>query len=136
MKIFIDTSALIAYYNADDKHHEEAVEVMGKIERGNIPLTRFYITDYIFDETMTFMECVLRSHRLAMDVGEALLSSPFTTMLRIDEEAFQDAWRRFAEMKGVSFTDCSSFAVMERLGITHAFTFDRHFREAGFKTLP
>ena len=136
MKIFIDTSALIAYYNADDKHHGEALDVMVGIEGGEIPLTRFYITDYIFDETMTFMECVLGSHQLAMDVGEALLSSPFTTMLRIDEEAFQDAWRRFAETKRMSFTDCSSFAVMEKHGITHAFTFDRHFREAGFKTLP
>lgn len=135
MKIFIDTSALIAYYNADDRHHGEAAEVMGKIEGGEIPLTRFYITDYVFDETMTFMECVLKKHRLAMDVGKALLSSPFTTMLRIYEEDFQGAWSRFAETKNVSFTDCSSFSVMERLGITHAFTFDRHFREAGFKTL-
>ena len=136
MKIFIDTSALIAYYNADDRHHGEALEIMRKIESGEVPLTRFYITDYIFDETITFMECVLKSHRLALDVGEALLSSPFTTMLRIDEKCFKDAWSRFAEIKRVSFTDCSSFAVMEKYGVTHAFTFDRHFKEAGFKSLP
>jgi predicted nucleic acid-binding protein len=28
-----------------------------------------------------------------------------------------------------SFVDCKSFAVMERLGIVHAFAFDRHFDE-------
>lgn len=28
-----------------------------------------------------------------------------------------------------SFVDCTSFVVMERLGITHAFAFDRHFDE-------
>lgn len=136
MKIFIDTSALIAYYNANDRHHREAAEVMRKIERGEIPLTRFYITDYIFDETVTFIERVLKSHRLALDVGEALLSSPFTTIVRIDEEAFKEAWRRFAEEEGASFTDCSSFAVVDRLGIASAFTFDRHFKDAGFNILP
>jgi len=136
LKIFIDTSALIAYYNADDRHHGEAAEVMAKIEGGEIPLTRFYVTDYIFDETVTFIECVLSRHQLARDVGEALLQSPFTTMLRIDEDVFQEAWSRFVGMQGSSFTDCSSFVVMERQGITHALTFDRHFREAGFKTLP
>ena len=26
-----------------------------------------------------------------------------------------------------SFTDCTSFALMERLGVTEAFAFDRHF---------
>lgn len=136
MKIFVDTSALIAYYNADDAHHGEASDAMTKIREGEIPLTRFYITDYIFDETMTFMECVLRSHRLAVDVGKALLSSPFTTMLRVDEELFQDAWARFSETENVSFTDCTSFSAMERHGITHAFTFNNHFREAGFRTIP
>lgn len=136
MKIFIDTSALIAYYNIDDRHHGDASEVMMKIKEGEIPLTRFYITDYIFDETMTFMECVLNNHRLAQEVGEALLSSPFTTMLKIDEEAFQDAWELFKERVGLSFTDCSSFAIMERYGIAQSFTFDKHFKDAGFKILP
>jgi len=29
--------------------------------------------------------------------------------------------------KGFSFTDCTSFAVMERFGITEAFALDEHF---------
>jgi len=28
-----------------------------------------------------------------------------------------------------SFVDCISFVIMERLGISHAFAFDRHFDE-------
>ena len=136
MKIFLDTSALIAYYNTNDKHHKEAAEIMDKIRAGDIPLTRFYVTDYIFDETVTFIEMVLGKHELAKDVGEALLSSPFTSMLRIDEEAFQDAWTRFTTAQGTSFTDCTSFSMIERYGITQVFTLDRHFREAGFNTIP
>ena len=34
--------------------------------------------------------------------------------------------------KDFSLTDAISFAVMERLQITQAFTFDRHFAQYGF----
>ena len=34
-----------------------------------------------------------------------------------------------------SFVDCLSFAVMELHGITEAFTFDKHFEQAGFEIL-
>lgn len=136
MKIFLDTSALVAYYNIDDEHHAEASKVMEKIREDEIPLTRFYITDYIFDETMTFMECVLKRHELALDVGEALLTSPFTTMYRIDEGSFREAWDLLKKGRGYSFTDCTSFVIMKKKGVTHAFTFDRHFKEAGFKAIP
>ena len=136
MKIFLDTSALIAYYNVDDLYHAEASETMEKIRRGEIPLTRFYTTDYILDETLTFIECVLSMHELAVEVGEALQASPFTTIIRIDEETFREAWSIFKKSRGYSFTDCTSFTVMKKYGITHAFTFDRHFRDAGFQSIP
>jgi predicted nucleic acid-binding protein len=110
--------------------------VFKKIEKGEIPFTRFFTTDYIFGETVTFMECVLGRHDLAVNVGKALLTSPFTTTLGIDEELFQTAWNQFRDSKGYSFADCTSFMVMKKLGITHAFTFDRHFKSAGFQTIP
>jgi len=136
MKIFLDTSALIAYYNVDDRYHAEASETMKRIERGEIPLTRFYTTDYILDETLTFIECVLGMHELAVEVGEALQTSPFTTIIRIDEEIFSEAWSIFRESRGYSFTDCTSFTVMKKYGIPIAFTFDRHFQDEGFQTIP
>jgi len=136
MRIFIDTSALIAYYNIDDTCHAKASEVFKKIGKGEIPLTRFFTTDYILNETVSFMECVLNRHELAVKVGEGLLTSPFTTLIRISEEFFQEAWNYFKDSKGCSFTDCTSFTIMKKLGITHAFTFDKHFESAGFRTLP
>lgn len=40
-------------------------------------------------------------------------------------------------IKEFSFTDCTTFAVMERLKIPAAFTFDEHFRQYGrFKVYP
>jgi predicted nucleic acid-binding protein len=42
--------------------------------------------------------------------------------------------RKFAD-KEISFTDCVSFAMMRRLRIRMALTFDRHFRDAGFQII-
>jgi len=61
---------------------------------------------------------------------------PFTSIIKIDEETFREALSIFKESRGYSFTDCTSFAVMKKYGITHAFTFDKHFREAGFQAIP
>jgi predicted nucleic acid-binding protein len=36
----------------------------------------------------------------------------------------------------LSFVDCTAFQTMRRLGIETAFTFDSHFREEGFNTIP
>lgn len=37
--------------------------------------------------------------------------------------------------KAWSLTDCSSFLIMQDLGITEALAFDRHFEQAGFKVI-
>ena len=37
--------------------------------------------------------------------------------------------------KRFSFTDATSFAVMERLGLHTAFAFDPHFRQYGFRVI-
>jgi predicted nucleic acid-binding protein len=38
--------------------------------------------------------------------------------------------------KEYSLTDCVSFVLMEKFGITEALAFDAHFTQAGFVRLP
>ena len=45
-----------------------------------------------------------------------------------------DVFRRFAD-KDWSFTDCTSYVVIARLGLTAAFSFDQHFRQFGTVTV-
>jgi len=135
LSILWDTSAIIAYYNEDDEFHEQAERFMETIKRGH-PYRKLIITDYILDETLTFMECVLRDQELAEAVGDSLMESIIVSRGRIGEDLLQEAWQRFKARRGRSFTDCSSFCFMEKNELKTAFTFDSHFRKEGFETVP
>lgn len=52
-----------------------------------------------------------------------------------DEEAAWQYFLKYAD-QAFSFTDCTSFAMMTRLGIKEAACFDSHFDTAGFIRLP
>ena len=88
-----------------------------------------FISDYVFDEAVTVISVRTRNHELAERLGTALRESKVIRMLRVDESAFEAAWNEFAVMKGsgMSFTDCTSIALMRRHGIGAIFSFDRHF---------
>ncbi len=52
--------------------------------------------------------------------------------------AFTGAWALFRKFrdKDFSYTDCTSFAVMERLRLRTAFAFDRRFAAMGYRVEP
>lgn len=60
-----------------------------------------------------------------------------TTVVRVsdaDEHRARAIIDQYTD-KTFSYTDATSFAVMERLGITHAFTYDRNFTQYGLPVL-
>ncbi|MBI4690303.1 MAG: type II toxin-antitoxin system VapC family toxin [Nitrospirae bacterium] len=67
-----------------------------------------------------------------------LLSSPILEMVHISQEDFENGWTMFKKYmdKGFSFTDCVSFTVMEQMSIKEVLTFDEHFRQMSFVSLP
>jgi len=127
--VFVDTSAFFAIENERDRHHVEALDTRHDLmARGE----RLITSDYILDEVYTLIRMRV-DHRAAVDFGESIRTSRFFRIEPVTTADFEAAWRIFRRYddKPFSFTDCTSFALMERLKIGTAFAFDRNFREYG-----
>lgn len=137
MRLFLDTSALIALEDIGDRNHPSAIEYRRKIQRGETSFRRLYTSNYALDEVLTILR-VRCGHNVAVSFREAMEASKAVTVLWIDQAIESRGWRIFRkhEDKDFSFTDCTSFALMEREVIRTAFTFDRHFSQYGFESVP
>lgn len=64
-------------------------------------------------------------------------NDPDVTVIRVNADLFDAGLQLFADRldKYWSLTDCISFVVMLREGITDALTGDHHFEQAGFRAL-
>lgn len=124
--IFTDTGAWYAYVDSTDAHHSAAIEFVRTLTR---PLAT---STYILDEVVTLIQAHL-GHSAAVRFGEKLRQEQIAKLLRITEQDEHRAWELFVRYqdKAFSFTDCTSFALMERLHIDTAFAFDDHFRQYG-----
>ena len=135
--VFVDSSAFKANYDSSDDHHAEARELMQKIQARKTNITSFLTTDFVLDEAITLTRFA-HSQSKAAELADATLASRFTQLVYTGEEFFSaglETFRRHAD-KEWSFTDCVSFAVMEAEGVRTAFTFDAHFKQAGFDVVP
>src|SRR5437867_1920436 len=75
---------------------------------------------------------------LASAAGRAILESKNLRLVRIEPPVFAAAWKLFVRRsdKRWSFTDCTSFVLMENMDLRKALAFDRNFVEAGFAMIP
>jgi hypothetical protein len=129
-KVFIDTSAFVAYFYSKDQNHFKAKQILEKIrEKKTIMVT----TDYIFDECITGILSNV-GHRYALRAGEFILNSKIIEMVWLDESMKLKAWEYFKKHadKKYSFTDCTSFVLMKEMKINDFFAFDGDFIKAGF----
>lgn len=122
--IFTDTGAWYAYIDKDDADHDAAINVVRNLNR---PLIT---SNYIFDEIMTLTRMRL-GFSTAAAFGEKLWNQEIATLVKISDRDESRAWEIFLKYKdkGFSFTDCTSFAIMERLSVSTAFAFDHHFSQ-------
>ncbi len=131
---FIDTWGWAALGNDRDGAHREAA---GAWER--LLHARFtgVTTDWIVDETVTLLHARagFRAASKMLDTIDALAGGDVIRFVHVDEELFRAAKavfaKRGADTPRLSLTDCTSFAVMEALGVEAAFTADAHFKKAG-----
>ena len=131
MKIFIDSSGFKAWLDERDDFNLKAEKIVnGLLDKKDELVT----SNYIVDECSTML-------RVKCGLGKAMLFKKYLSntkqIINIDRITVSDeknAWNWFEkDWSGLSFTDCTCFAVMKRLGIKRVFGFDKHFEKAGFE---
>jgi predicted nucleic acid-binding protein len=128
-RTFVDTSAYYAVTDPRDDNHRRARPIAIALTQERRPQ---FTTNFVLAETHALVLKHL-GYAVASRVLFGLLSSP-TTVVRVsaaDERRAQAIITQYAD-KAFSYTDATSFAVMERLHIAQVFTFDRDFLQYGF----
>ena len=133
MRVFIDTSAFIALSDQDDQYHQKAKEFyLHQIAQK----PRFVTSNFIICETLNYLR-IRVSYQSAISFRENLYKSRIIEIFQITPDLEEKAFRIMKRYKDktFSFTDCTSFALMEGLGVETAFGFDQHFQQYGEFTL-
>jgi predicted nucleic acid-binding protein len=124
--VFVDTSYFIARMQARDQWHAAAVAA-------DDPTLDLVTSSAVINETITLLQ--MRGFlSLALDFLREIRAGSDITVVYVDAAIQAEAWDLYARYSGLGAggVDCTSFAMMRRLGIRKAFTFDQHFRAAGF----
>ena len=120
----VDTGVLLAYFDARD---DRAAEAAALVRRG-----RLVTTNFVVDELLT-LALARRGAPFALRLAKPVWDGELFDLVRISEDDELRARHHFVRLAGAgaSYTDCTSFAVMERLRLPLALSFDRHFRLPG-----
>ena len=131
---FVDTSGWCAVYDRSDDNHGKALAFWQKMAPSTGTL---YTSDYVLDEALTLLR-VRTGHTVAVEFGRLILASEVVKIIPVSASMWQKAWELFIKYgdKDFSFTDCTSFIIMQELNLKEVLAFDHHFRQMGFILLP
>jgi predicted nucleic acid-binding protein len=130
MPLFADSSYYVALLLRSDQSHARAVRLTGELDPPVIT-TAWVLTEV----ANTLSASRLRAGFLSL--LDDLQSDNEVVIVGPEAETFAQGIELYRNRpdKDWSLTDCISFVVMNREGITEALTADRHFEQAGFKAL-
>jgi len=132
-RVFVDSSVYLALLDADDEHHSQATEILQELAHARY---RQFTTNVLLIESHALILSVLGRTHAAQFLKDMQESNTVVLRARAaDEERAKQILFQYDD-KDFSFADAISFAVMERLAIRLAFTFDRDFAQYGFTVLP
>lgn len=124
MNIYVDTGAFFALADLTDTHHRRASEYTRRMEKQN----RFVTTSYVVIEAWLLIRNKV-GYRAALEFLARVRggAARIEDVLGSDLDEALNILETYSDQQ-FSLVDAVSFVVMERLGITTAFTFDPHFR--------
>jgi len=128
--VFADTFFFIAQLNPHDRAHKKASAFTGSYQG------RMMTTDWVMVE---LADAFARSPNRGTFVAlyRKLEATAELTIVSATRALLQEGFLLYSQRpdKEWSLTDCISFVVMEREGITEALTGDQHFEQAGYVAL-
>lgn len=137
MSVFLDTGVLFAFLNKRDERHDEAIDVVRHAAGGEWGVP--YVSDFVADELLTLARVRARGPAVEKAAFEILPlpdpALPGLRMLVVDRAVFTAAVGLFTRhrARGLSFTDATTLALIEEIGIRRLASFDAGFR--GLATL-
>lgn len=129
MSVFVDTSAILALLEADDKMHESAARAWIDLVNSKDELV---ISNYVMVETISLLHSRYGVAAVTRFVRDAV---PALKVVWVDEGIHNAAVAAVlaAGRRGPSLVDCVSFEITRRMGITRVLAYDRHFAEMGYE---
>ncbi len=131
-RVFADTSGLFAAVSRKDAHHQAAATTLRKLVERDAQVCS---TSYVLAESIALIQA-------RIDFASAYrfeqVIRPYLHITWIESSLHAQAVQRWARRgrRHLSLVDCSSFVVMESLGIARAFALDSDFAEEGFELVP
>ena len=130
--LFVDTWGWLALEDRKDLAHTRVLQYYREFRARN---GQAVTTDYVLDETMTllFRRRPFPEARQFMEGLWSAAEKGYLVIQRVTTKRFKEAWGlrlRYQDKRDISFTDLTSFAVMQELGIAEVLTEDQHFRQA------
>jgi predicted nucleic acid-binding protein len=131
-RVFVDSSVYLALLDQDDEHHRHATQIVHQLAQARY---RQFTTNVLLIESHALIRSVLGRAQAAQFLKDMQESNTVVIRVQAADEARAKQILFQYDDKDFSFADTISFAVMERLDIRLAFTFDRDFAQYGLTVL-
>ena len=131
MTVLVDTGVLYADHDTDASRHDAASEALEAVYDGEFGHP--YVSDYVFDESITLTRTRAASHVAAKQLSDRLRGhDPYPhvyELLHVSTAVFNDAISVFERYddQALSFTDATSIALIDRHDIDGILSFDDDF---------
>lgn len=127
--ILLDSDALIALINQEDKLHKKACQIQNKLIKFT---STFVISRYIIAETATFLTLRINkktANRFLKDLEnqEMMIIDPNEELEKLTKDFF---FRQKSHK--VTYFDCANMAILSYYQWPAIFSFDKHYRQNNF----
>lgn len=135
--LFLDSSALFAYFYPNDERHEDAIEFFDALRAGDLPYRPLFANDYILDEAVTTIQNKV-NHETACACLETIRSDQNIRYRYVTDDIIDTAADQFTTYDDheISFTDHVIAAHAAAETVNHVLTFDGDFDTLSLTTIP